>query len=225
MSAGALKTPLEPKKRAVDRSSDLDAIDALAGRSATGDETAFARLHGALTGSVEGFFGRQLSGNRELAQELAHRTWVEAWRSLGRGRFDPSRSRFTTYLIGIAYKIWLRHLRSAGRDARRAGELERHLSPILERGEDDLEQSDELMDFLTRIDALRECVSQARNRRNLRPVDLRILDGLLAGRTERELAEDLKLARSTIHARKTVTLDILRRCLAGRGLHPERGEL
>ncbi|MCA8960787.1 MAG: hypothetical protein KDC38_09750, partial [Planctomycetes bacterium] len=88
-----------------------------------------------------------------------------------------------------------------------------------ERGLDDpTADAEQLMDLCSTLEALRDCVVRARESRRLTALDVKILDRLLAGRTEREIAIDLGIAPSTVNARKQGTLEMFRRCLASKGI-------
>ncbi len=90
-------------------------LQALALRAGQGDESAFAELHARLEGGLKRFFFQRTGGGGDLIEELAQRTWVEAWRSLKAQRYDGGRAAFSTYLYGIGYKLLLRHRSALGR--------------------------------------------------------------------------------------------------------------
>lgn len=88
-------------------------VDALA-RTAAGDPRAFdlvVRMHEA---KVRGFLARVAGA--DLADELAQRTFVQAWRKAGGFRGD---SAVGTWLLGIAWNAFLMEKRSARRETRR----------------------------------------------------------------------------------------------------------
>ncbi len=194
-------------------------LSRLADLASAGDEVAFECLHRGLHDRVCAFFRRRL-GNRDLVEELAQRTWVEVWRSLDRGQFDPERASFSTYLLGIGSKVFLRHCRTE----KRTRDHTPAIHALFERqqsdreGESSVTETEHVLDLCSTLEALRDCVERARAGRRLTALDVKILERVLAGRSERETAVDIGVAPSTVNARKQAALEFLRRCLARKGI-------
>lgn len=77
---------------------------------ARGDARAFRRLHAELHGPVLAFAARML-GRHDRAEEVAQDTMLVVWR--GASRFE-GRSRVTTWVFGIAYRLALKSRRRFG---------------------------------------------------------------------------------------------------------------
>ena len=75
-----------------------------------GDVRAFRRLHAELHGPVLAFAARML-GRHDRAEEVAQDTMLAVWR--GASRFE-GRSRVTTWVFGIAYRLALKSRRRFG---------------------------------------------------------------------------------------------------------------
>lgn len=191
---------------------------AVASRPDSTAEVAFAKLYRELAPNVNAFLRARLKAGAtpDVIGELSHETWIETWRSLRAGRFRPQVAKFTTYLLGIAYKVWLRHQRRSAIEGRRRGELETHV-----RGSGNefaVDDEGHLIDLCTTLEGLRDCIRRARQRSEITEIDLRVLQGLVDGTSERDLALELDVAPSTVNARKQAALGRLRRCLARKGL-------
>jgi len=204
-----------------DAAADVRAeLNRLAARAAGGDEVAFECLHLGLNDRVTAFFRRRLGRRHDLVEELAQRTWVEVWKSLSLGHFDPERSAFSSYLLGIGSKLFLRHCRTEKRTLNHAPAVQAFLEQMFAMRDTDTPtaESERLIDLCSTLEALRDCLERARNQRRLTVLDVKILDRVLASRSEREIAVDLGIAPSTVNARKQATLAMLRRCLSRKGI-------
>lgn len=84
------------------------------GRTATGDNAAFARLVEAHQGMIFGYLGR-MGLDAATAEDIAQETFLRLWRHAA--RFDPTRAGLATWLLTIARNLALSHL---ARPARRA---------------------------------------------------------------------------------------------------------
>src|SRR5262245_7106310 len=84
---------------------------------ATGDAAAFARLVERHQSAVRNWL-RQLSRDPAQGDDLAQETFLAAWRNL---RSFAGRGRFSSWLLKIAYHMWLQAGRREGR-RRRLGE-------------------------------------------------------------------------------------------------------
>lgn len=195
----------------------------LAVRVSQGDDTAFEPLVVHLEGRLHRYFRLSLSklGRADLAttEELTQRAAVELWKTLtGRG-YDPSRASIVTLAYAIARNVWLRFLR----DGRRAG---RFRSAENEEEPSVPDDTEALLVEVESLDALRHCVESLRRSGSLSELDHAVLDGLLEGATEREIAAGAGAPSSTVHDRKKGLLRRLRACLESGGKssgHAERG--
>lgn len=107
--------PDRPPEATPTPAGDSDAIDrALLAAAAGGDVSAFERLYRRHFPRVFRFAAR-ISGSLELAGEVAGDSFAIAWRN---ARAFEGRSRVSTWLLGIAYRI---AARARLRDARHAG--------------------------------------------------------------------------------------------------------
>lgn len=185
-------------------------LSELAQRAIGGDAAAFEELHRRLGGGLKQFLARRVGNNQDLVEELAQEAWVGAWRALRDERYDPTRAAFSTFLYAVGYKVFLRYLRERGR-ALPAGDAEPDQFPEEPR---DL---DELLDLSQHVEALRRELQRARTAGTLTDEELRILEGVSQGISERELAAELELAPSTLHARKKLAMSKLRKLLESGG--------
>lgn len=89
------------------RQSDDDLLRAVA----RGDTVAFERLHHLYFPKVA-HFARRMTGNSEVAEEIASDTLMVVWRTAERfeGRSKPS-----SWIFGIAYRLSLKQLQVLGR--------------------------------------------------------------------------------------------------------------
>ncbi|MFO0837962.1 MAG: sigma-70 family RNA polymerase sigma factor [Phycisphaerae bacterium] len=169
------------------------------------------------------FFARRLGGRAELADELAQHTWTALWEAVREGRYDSTRSRVSTFLYAIAYRVWLRHARSA---SSRTDSTDDFASQLL--GLDGREDPARLAEGVELIDAMRHCLASDTSPDALTPEERAIVLGLAREQSERALSRTLKLAPSTIHERKKSAYQKLRDCLSRKGFSEalaERGEL
>lgn len=222
-----------PEDRADDLRTD-DARDAgvtrgsdrwsrLAVRVSQGDDTAFEPLVVHLEERFHGYFRLCLSklGRVDVAttEELTQRAAVELWKTLSGRGYDPTRASIVTLAYAIARNVWLRFLR----DGRRAGRFRSAENEDEPSVHDDTE---ELLSEVEALDALGRCVDRLRGSGSLTDLDHAILDGLLEGATERDIAARAGAASSTVHDRKKALLRRLRSCLESGGKssgHRDRG--
>jgi RNA polymerase sigma-70 factor (ECF subfamily) len=190
-----------------------DSWEIVAQAAAAGDGPAFERLYRRFERGISHFFERRIGAKPEAAAELSQQTWVEVYRSLIAGNYDPTRSRFSTYAYAVAYNTWLQHRRRTGRISSQTdlGELDTQfefLSSDMEAGPHAVTAAAE------RIDAVRDCLWESAG---LTDGERDIIIELNDAASERSLAERLGIAASTVHARKQSALDKLRRCLTAKG--------
>lgn len=190
----------------------------LALRASHGDSEALKSLHDRLDGGVRRFFARRIGTTRHALDELSQRTWVAVWQSLNEHRYDPTLSAISTYVYAVAYKIWLQWCRrhSAVRASTHA--IDDLALQLIDRnrGPGDAMHAAEL------IDAMRECLEGGLA--GLLSEERMVVEGMALGLTERELAARIKVAPSTVNARKRAGLAKLRRCMASKGFGAEFAE-
>lgn len=189
-----------------------DTLRELCAHAAAGDESAFERIHTRLGNGLKRFLRKRVGRREDVIDELSQRAWIAAWEALQQRRYDPERAAFTTFLYGVGYKLWLQHARA---------------SPVT------LVPHDELDDFATALlgdadpahflrtcellDAVRNCLHCQGTPCSLSDDERDVLLGVTRGESEREMAARLRLAPSTINARKCNGLHKLRTCLGRKG--------
>jgi RNA polymerase sigma factor (sigma-70 family) len=204
--------PHIPRKGAADegarRATQADAIRRAAGRVAAGDERAFEAIHERFDAGLRRFFLTRGGGRVEQAEELAQRTWVQVWRSMSDGKYDPRRAAPSTFIYAVASKMWLRHCRTLTRPA--STEADGLLARLLEGGDPaDLLHAAELLEGMRHCLRCEGCLSEE---------ERAIVLAAAHGETERALGRRFGLAASSINARKQAAYAKLRRCMAERGL-------
>ena len=210
--AGVLRCP-GPMASASEPSSAAASLRDLANRALKGDEWAFERIYQRLGNGLERFLSKRLGGATEHMEELAQRTWVEVWRAMQTGRYDPDRSALTTYVYAVGHKVWLQYYRHSRNAPVASGQVEEMSGALLEEVVD---VSDSL-GLAELLDALRQCLSESGKASALTEEERQVAVALSEGETERTLAARLGIAASTVHARKTSAFAKLRRCLAQKG--------
>jgi RNA polymerase sigma-70 factor (ECF subfamily) len=188
-------------------------LQQLAQRAARGDEAAFELLHHRLVGGLVRYLQRRTGEPVRVVEELAQTTWVEVWRSLQAGRYDPGRAAFSTFLYAVGAKVVLRHRRRRGR--RRGRSLEDLPEEHLAHPGEDL---GDLLDLCDQIEALRRCLDGSCG--CLAEDERRILGGIARGLPEREVARQVGVPPSTAHDRKRAAFRKLRDCLQRSGRLP-----
>lgn len=189
--------------------------------AAQADPAAVSALYQRLTPGLTRHFLRKLSGSRsvggggnlDLAQELTQRTWIEFWRLLQAGRYDPARACCSTFLYAIAANIWLRSLRERGR-ARETGATDE--SAMSDAAAADL--ANDTHELAAAIEAVRAVVDGSDSRGGFDAADRDILRAIALGASERDLAVRLEVSPSTAHERKRGILERLERYLKSRGI-------
>ena len=84
-------------------------------RMGQGDRDAFAELFRLHQATVFRFARQQMSGSRDVAEDVTQDVFVALLRQAD--RFDPRRASLTTYLYGISRNLVLRRLRCSSRRA------------------------------------------------------------------------------------------------------------
>lgn len=189
-----------------------ESLETLAQAAARGNEVAFERLHARLQAGLLRFLVKRTGRRGDVAEELAQRAWVEMWRALREGRYDPQRGAFSTFLYAIGYKLWMQHCR-AERGSAGADLSEDVLSELLQHTEDRLDE----LHVVDLLEALRGCLEQADGPNRLLAEERELLALLAQGASERQAAERLGLAASTVNARKRAAYAKVRACLEAKG--------
>lgn len=106
-AARATLTALHPPRQ---EPADLaPTSEELLGRSARGDEQAFAALYDRLAGPIFGTVLHVLR-SRALAEEVTQEVMLEIWRKAA--RFDPARAKVITWAVTIAHRRAIDRVRS-----------------------------------------------------------------------------------------------------------------
>lgn len=205
-----------PSSRHTNRAITLD----LLAQQACSDDAAFEALHRRLTGGLRRYLQRRSGTDETVIEELVHATWVEVWRALRSGTYDPGRARISTFVYAIGHKMVLRYLRSAQRDARR----ETWTDDSADTTAATAVNLDDLLHTTEMLDALRECTTATESPFALTDEEREIVTRLATGSSERGLATELGLAASTVNARKRTAYRKLQSCLQRKGFRPESVE-
>jgi RNA polymerase sigma factor (sigma-70 family) len=178
-----------------------------------GDERAFERLHSSLGDGLRRFLATKVAAAQ--VDELAQETWLDAYRALRSGRYDPERASFSTFLYAVAWRVVLRHRRA------QASGLQVGAEAMIRRVEDILGSApgtDEVVWLSSLLQDLRRCLRGGGQEEGLSATDRELVRALFYEQaTERAIAARLGLAPSTVHARRQRILSALARCLEGRG--------
>ncbi len=178
----------------------------LAAKAAGGDEAAFATLYHRLHGGVKRFIQRRGATQPDVIEEVAQHAWVEVWRGLRLGRYDPDRGAVTTFIYAIAFHTWLHHQRE--RTQRKTRDFDASFDDLFY-----VTDVDQMLYHIDLLDALRECLRDT----GLTADERAVIDGLLTGQSERQLAETIGLAASTVNTRKKGALAKIQQCLHSKG--------
>lgn len=208
---------MNPESSNPERGRD-EGLRELARIAARGEDWAFEEIHRRLSQGLERFLKKRAGSAANIAEELAQRTWVEFWKSLRAGRYDPARAAVSTYVYGVGYKVWLQYARG-NRDKLGLDPADDLMQALL----DDQPAPHDVSGAAEHLDALRGCMSATgAGAYVLTQEERAVLEGLTAGESERSLATRLNLAASTIHARKQSGFHKLRRCMELKGFGGEK---
>ena len=192
-------------------SGDLSPTE-IALRAAKGDPEAFAWLHRRYDVGLRRFLGKRTGANRDRTEELAQQTWAEVWRAMRACRYDPERGAVSTFIYAVAYKRLLQDRRESATRPGVTTDTDEFFKTLIDHTHVEGEAyAAEL------LDAFRGCLANRQPPNNLAEDERRLLLALAEGRTERDLARDLGIAPSTVHAWKHNAYDKLRRCLKAKG--------
>lgn len=184
-------------------------------RMMAGDHTAITELHKHLSGGLIVHFLRRLGGSRRadgsVAEDLAQRTWIEFWKALQGGTYDPTRSRPSTFLYAIAANIWLRHRREQHRRNPQAlGDLDQLLTDPASTHLEDNSQLAQSLELIRRV------VNGDEPHAPFSSSDRQMMKWIADDHSERDIAGFLAIAPSTMHERKGNLLAKLGSFLGGR---------
>jgi RNA polymerase sigma factor (sigma-70 family) len=188
---------------------------ALVAAASAGDRPAFDALCARYSPGLRRHFERTLAATvhahaaPQIADELTQETWIECWRLLTAGRYDPTRARLSTFLYAIASNIRLRDLRRRGKAAAQSG------SPTSEPAE--LADPADAAGLAASLELVRDVVLGASGRSEFTDDDRRVMRAIALGRSDRALADEARISPSTAHARKRSVLERLRAFLAPQG--------
>ncbi len=189
---------------------ELDSMADLAIAAAQGDHSAFEAIHRRLSGGLHRLFMERSAGRTEVAEDLNQRTWLAVWDSLQKGRYDPSRSAITTFVYAVGYKMWLQYLRTASRP-------EMLVPDIFEGSRPELATPEYEAGVAELLTAVRQCLKNDGEESVLSEEERGIIRASAAGSSDRDIAKQLRIAASTLNARKQAAIDKIRRFLAGGG--------
>jgi RNA polymerase sigma factor (sigma-70 family) len=217
-------TPAEPG----DGSVRLRILAEACASSRGGDRAAFEELNRRLAPGIRGFFLKRLRSGRgrDAVDDLCQRVWTGLWEAFDQGRYDPERASISTFVFAIASKTWMRFLRESRRGGQGSSD-----NPSETYDDVDALPGDEsvagAVDSAELLEAVRRCLRDRGTPGSLTDEEQAILVAAAAGASDRNLAERLGLAASTVNAKKQSGWEKLRRSLARLGHRaesPERGQ-
>ncbi len=194
-----------------------DTLVALAAAAARGDRRAFEAIHRRLSPGLQRLFMERVNRRSELADDLSQRTWLATWEALQKGRYDPAKSAITTFVYAVGYKLYLQHLRSAGRSEVLAPDA-------FERAGASSDDPASVGAAAELIDAVRTCLKDHDDNPVLTEEERGLVRASASGASDRDLAKQLRIAASTLNARKQAAFEKIRRFLAQRGHRPSSPE-
>ena len=184
-------------------------------------ESALAELHERFAPGLLRFFQRKVNGGGaqgaipgDLAEELAQRTWIEFWKALESGSYDPARAKHSTFLYAVASIIWLRNVREKGRNSR-IGELPDGDEWL---PANDMDDPSHAFTLASAIEVIRSVVAGTDPTTLFGEADRAILRAVAEDRSEREIASQLGVSPSTAHERKRAILARVADFLRGKGI-------
>ena len=187
------------------------ALSDLAAAAARGDRRAFETLHTRFEPGLRRLFLTRTGGRQDQADDLAQRTWMECWKSVSAGRYDPARAAFSTFVYAVGTNVWREHLRARGRTADGAAAED----PPGIAGPRGAAELAELLDEVR--SGLAGTVT------GLSEEDRAVLRAIGGGESDRGMAQRFGVAPSTMNAKKRAALERLRLWLVSRGHKGERG--
>jgi RNA polymerase sigma-70 factor (ECF subfamily) len=169
---------------------------ALVARAATGDEAAASQLHRELTPGLTRHFERKTPrGAAHTVDDLVQRTWIEFFRCLREGKYDPARAAASTFLYAIASNVWLRHARESQRTTPSL-----HGPEVIDAIGSALDESPQALAHA--IDAVRSIVEGRDAGGGFSDAERDMLRGIGDGESERDHARRAGISPSTAHERR-----------------------
>ena len=167
----------------MDTMTDPAAIDALIpDDSLQARFTALLDQHRGIVLKIAHGYCRHPEDRHDLVQDIS----IQAWRAVG--RFDPARSRFSTWLYRVALNVAISHVRSATLHERHHAGLDDEALAALPDPAADTGQADRLRTLRAVID-------------RLGPLDRALMLLYLDERSHREIAEVLGIGESNVATR------------------------
>lgn len=195
----------------------------MARRASGGSEDAFAMLQTRLAPGLRRLFLERCGNKHDLADDLSQRAMLGLWDALRKGRYDPAKSAVTTFAYAVANKVWLQHLRAAGRaDAA----VERYTRLVAGQPRDDLSPDDE-QSFAALVQSLRDVIADrpdAGADEVLNAEERWLVRSWAMGESDRALARKMGIAPSNVNFRKQGVYAKLRAYLTRMGYGTQETE-
>lgn len=185
VSSGSIPWPPSVEQSMTENAQTDDEVT-LVRRVARGDVAAFEVVYRRYRLRVAGFAGR-LTRHPDIIEEVVNDTMVVVWQKAGRFR---GRSKLSTWILGIAYRVTLKRLRQRSRRARAEAELpyEAQLS--------DVEQPEAILSRRERQERIRQALLQL-SPKHRAVIELTFFEGL----SYREIAEIVGCPHNTVKTR------------------------
>ena len=175
-----------------------DELRALTARCVAGNEAAFADLSNRLRPALVRLFTEKMSAKPDLADDLAQRALIGLWQALTTGRYDESRSAVTTFAFAVAHKVWLQHIRAAGRaDAA----LTRYTRLVAVSHQREQQPPAEPAQHAALLESLRSALAGAGDTQ-LTDEERWLVRNWAGGQSDRDLAKVMGIAPSNVNVRK-----------------------
>lgn len=198
---GAHIIPFMPGRPALDagpKDAQQAELAMLVARMAAGDEAALARFYDATVPRVYGL-AKRTCGNAATAEEVTADVYYQCWNEAA--RYDPRRSRVTTWLLMICRSRAIDAVR-----ARDAAFLHEAPETLVEEADEPRERAPEdLLDLAQSSTALRAALAK------LAPVQRQMIGlAFFRGLSHQEIAAHARLPLGTVKAHIRRSLELLR---------------
>ena len=160
--------------------------EALVRRIAQGDVRAFEVIYRRYRQRI-GRFAARLTRHPDVIEEVVNDTMVVVWQKAGR---FGGRSKLSTWILGIAYRITLKRLRQDSRRARAEAELPDEAQPS------DIEEPEALLSRRQRQERIRKALLQL-SPKHRAVIELTFFEGL----SYREISEIVGCPHNTVKTR------------------------
>jgi RNA polymerase sigma-70 factor (ECF subfamily) len=171
-------------------------------RLVDGDRGAFDDLYRRYSGIAYGL-AQRLTANATLAQDVVHDAFMALWRAPE--AYDPTRGAFRTYLLALVHHRAVDVIRREER-LRARSQKAANLEPL--ESEDVADAVTEESFLVVRREQVREALTQ------LPPDQRRVLEmAYFGGRTQVQIAEELRIPLGTVKTRTFAALRKLRGAL------------